>query len=88
VGVAEDSEQGVNSAFCLPLSGVHFPGNPPLGDRNETTIIDRDIRAVNCKVVLWDAKQGSNEVVRVLDGDRVGIRWYPSVPSFVAVVAG
>jgi hypothetical protein len=24
----------------------------------------------------------------VLDDDRIDIRWYPSVPSFVAVVAG
>jgi hypothetical protein len=88
VGVAADSEQGVNSAFCMPLSGFTSQAIHRLGNRNETTIIDRDIRDVNCKVVLWDAKRGSNEVLRVLDDDRVGIRWYPSVPSFFAVVAG
>jgi hypothetical protein len=67
VGVAEDSGQGVNSAFGLPLSGFTSQAIHRLGDRNETPIIDRDIRDVNCKVVLWDAKRGSNEVVRVVD---------------------
>jgi hypothetical protein len=45
-------------------------------------IIDRDIWDVNCKVVLWDAKRGSNEVPGVVDhaGRKSGVRKSLDIP--------